>query len=86
MSIILAAATEQRIFVTSDRKTVTPGLQLLWEDGRHHAGVIFMDRESLPQGDIGAIQRAILRVVEEAQDWDWTDRVLNLRPDRRSHY
>ena len=77
--ILIAAASEQRVLVTFDLKTLMTLARTLVEDGRHHAGIIFIDDKTFRQDDIGGIVRAVHKVVAESGDDDWQDRVEFLR-------
>ncbi len=75
----IAAASEQRVLVTFDLKTLRTLAGNWIEGGQHHARIIFIDDSTFRQDDIGGIRRAIQRVVAESGDDDWQDRVEFLR-------
>lgn len=76
----LAEAAHQTLtFVTYDRRTIPPLLKRWAEEGRSHAGVIFVDDGTIAPGDIGALVRALSAFIREAGAWDWRDRVVFLR-------
>jgi len=76
----LREATAQRLtLVTYDRRTIPPLLKVWAEEGRHHAGVIFVDDKTIAPSDIGGLVVALEGLVKEARNWDWTDRICFLR-------
>jgi hypothetical protein len=72
------AAVQRLTLVTYDRRTITPLLKVWAEEGRHHAGVIFIDERTISPADIGALAQSLAVLAEEAADLDWTDRVCFL--------
>ena len=76
----LKEATAQRLtLVTYDRRTIPPLLKAWAEEGRHHAGVIFVDDKTIAPSDIGGLVLALSALLKEARNWDWTDRICFLR-------
>ena len=65
--------------VTFDRRTIPPLLKKWAEEGRSHAGVIFIDEKTISPADIGRLVRALGELAKEARDLDWTDKVVFLR-------
>ena len=49
------AAAQKLTLVTYDRRTIPPLLKAWAEEGRSHAGVIFVDDKSIAPLDIGGI-------------------------------
>lgn len=84
----LKEATMQKLtFVTYDRRTIPPLLKAWAEEGRLHAGVIFVDDKTIAPSNIGGLVLALAGLVKEAQNWDWTDRICLLTkvpPSERS--
>jgi hypothetical protein len=79
-SLLLVAAGQQRLtLVTYDLRTIPVILKAWAEEGRFHAGVIFVDQRTIAQNNIGALVRAIILLIEEASRWDWTNRIHFLR-------
>jgi hypothetical protein len=74
-----AAARQGLTLVTYDRRTIPPLLKAWSEEGRSHAGVIFVDEKTISPAEIGALVRALTALVKEARIWDWTNRVCFLR-------
>ncbi len=74
-----AAAAQALTLVTYDRRTIPPLLKDWTEEGRHHAGVIFVDEKTISPADIGGLVWALARLAKEAQSWDWADRICFLR-------
>jgi hypothetical protein len=74
-----AAALQQLTFVTYDRRTIPPLLKDWAEQGRHHAGVVFVDETTISPADIGGLVRALTALAKEGRNWGWTDRICFLR-------
>jgi glutamine synthetase adenylyltransferase len=70
--------------VTRDVRTIPPLLVLLAQVGTSHGGVIFVDHRAIPEGNTGALVRALLALWQEEGGTDWTDRVAYLRPGNPS--
>jgi hypothetical protein len=72
------AAVQKLTLVTYDRRTIPPLLKNWAEEGRQHAGVIFVDEKTISPADIGGLIQSLGNLVKEARSWDWTDRVCFL--------
>jgi hypothetical protein len=72
------AAAQGLTLVTYDRRTIPPLLKIWAEQGRQHAGVIFVDEKTISAADIGGLVRALSILTKQARKWDWTDRVCFL--------
>ncbi len=73
------AAAQQLTLVTYDRRTIPPLLKEWAEQGRRHAGLIFVDEKTISPSDIGGLVQSLSMLVKQARHWDWTDRVCFLR-------
>jgi hypothetical protein len=73
------AAIQKLTLVTYDRRTIPPLLKNWSEEGRQHAGVIFVDEKTISPADIGGLVQSLSLLMKEARDWDWTDRICFLR-------
>jgi hypothetical protein len=73
------AALQRLTLVTYDRRTIPPLLKAWAEEGRQHAGVIFVDEKTISPADIGGLVQSLGTLMKEARNWDWTDRVCFLR-------
>lgn len=73
------AAAQGLTLVTYDRRAIPPLLKTWTEEGRSHAGVIFVDEKTISPADIGGLVRALVELANVARRWDWTDRVCCLR-------
>jgi hypothetical protein len=73
------AKSQKLTLVTYDRRTIPPLLKTWAEEGRSHAGVIFVDEKSIAPSDIGGLVWALATVIKEARNWVWTDRICFLR-------
>ncbi len=69
------AAVQKLTLVTYDRRTIPPLLKNWAEEGRQHAGVIFIDEKTVSPADIGGLVEALGRLVKETRHWNWVDRV-----------
>ena len=77
--ICLEQAAQQRLtLVTYDRRTIPPLLKTWAEDGRRHAGVIFVDEKTIPPADVGRLVRALSDLCHKTAKWDWRDRICFL--------
>jgi hypothetical protein len=66
-------------FVTYDRRTIPPLLKTWAEEGRSHAGVIFVDEKTISPANIGGVVRALIELAKLSRNWNWIDRVCFLR-------
>jgi hypothetical protein len=76
---LLAAARQDLTLVTYDRRTIPPLLKAWAEEGRDHAGVIFVDEKTISPADIGGLVLALSTLAREGARWDWTNRIGFLR-------
>jgi hypothetical protein len=74
-----AAASQGLTLVTYDRRTIPPLLKIWAEASRNHGGVIFIDEKTVSPADVGGLVRALAHLAKEADDLDWTNRVVFLR-------
>ncbi len=77
------ASVQGLTLVTYDRRTIPPLLKRWAEEGRSHAGVIFVDEKTISPADIGALVKALTLMVKQTRAQDWRDRILFLR--RQGH-
>ena len=83
-AIILEAAFQESLtLVTFDLSTIRPLLKVWGEEGRSHAGVIFIDDKSIAGDDFGALVKAILQAWERLRSTDFTDGVLFLQSTQK---
>jgi hypothetical protein len=73
------AAAQGLTLVTYDRRTIPPLLKAWAEEERPHGGVIFIDEKTISPAEIGGLVRALYKLIEEAGNWEWTDRITFLR-------
>lgn len=79
-SVCLGEAFRQGLtLVTYDRRTIPPLLKQCAEEGRSHAGVIFVDEKTISPADIGGLVKALALLLKQGRTWDWTDRIVFLR-------
>ncbi len=72
---ILAEAARQGLtLVTYDCRTIPTLLRSWREQGRSHAGVIYVSQRTVSPSDIGSLVRALAWVVREFGHADWTER------------
>ncbi|HEY6351743.1 MAG TPA: DUF5615 family PIN-like protein [Candidatus Angelobacter sp.] len=74
-----AAALQRLTLVTYDCRTIPTLLKTWAEEGRSHAGVVFIDEKTIASGNISSLVRALNELCKEAGDWDWTNRVCFLQ-------
>lgn len=80
-AVILQAAAKQKLtLVTYDQRTIPDLLQIWAAEGRDHSGVVFVSRKTIASANIGGLVRALLGLLDETGNWDWTNRVYFLRP------
>ncbi|MGA6984348.1 MAG: hypothetical protein WCC95_02300 [Candidatus Sulfotelmatobacter sp.] len=76
---LCAAARQGLTLVTYDRRTIPPLLKIWAEAGRNRGGVIFIDEKTISPTEVGGLVRALADLAKEADDQDWTNRVVFLR-------
>ncbi len=76
--ILQAASVEGLTLVTYDQRTIPPLLMEWGAQGLSHAGVIFVDTETIRPDNIGGLVRGLLRAFDELGEDDWTNRVFHL--------
>ncbi len=79
---LLEAAKQDLTLVTYDRRTIPPLLKRWAEEERSHGGVIFVDEKTIAPSDIGGLVHALISLVTETKETDWTNRVYFLRTRR----
>ena len=73
--LILRAATEDGLtLVTYDVHTIRPLVGEWAASGITHAGVIFVNRRTIPSNNFGLLIRAIERLWDREQHLTWTNR------------
>jgi hypothetical protein len=77
--LLMAAAVEQLTLVTYDRRTIPPLLKRWAEEGREHAGVVFVDNRTISSSDIGGLVKALELLWAQGAEWDWVDRTVIVR-------
>jgi predicted nuclease of predicted toxin-antitoxin system len=77
--ILVAALAEERVLVTFDSRTIQPLVNEWAQTGRHHAGVVLINRKTIRQDDIGGLIRALRMLVANTGEQDWRDRVVFLQ-------
>ncbi len=78
--VLQEAAQEGLTLVTYDLKTIPPVLVEWGIAGQPHGGVILVDDRSISPADFGGLTRALLYCWQVQGGWDWTDRILYLKP------
>jgi hypothetical protein len=83
-AVILAAAWEEGLtFVTYDQRTIMPLITQWMAEGRDHAGVLFVDDQSILQEDIGGQVRALLDLWDATHAEPWANVVGYLKASQR---
>ncbi len=79
--VILAAALQDGLtLVTYDQRTIPPILTQWATECRDHAGVVFVDDNSIAQEDVGGKVRALLCLWDQSYTLDWTNAITYLKP------
>jgi hypothetical protein len=73
--LLQAARDEGLTLVTYDQKTIPPLLVELYSEGESHAGIIFVDDQTIPSNDFGTLTRALIFLWERFGDEDWQDHI-----------
>jgi hypothetical protein len=77
--LLEVAATDDRVLVSYDLRTI-PTLLKDWAEGdRSHAGVILVDDKTLRPDDLGGLVRALRALVAQSGGESWRDRVVFLQ-------
>ena len=74
-ALLLAAREETLTLITYDQKTIPPLLAGLYAGGESHAGVIFVDDQTIASSDFGTLTRALILLWERYGGEDWQDRI-----------
>ncbi len=69
--------------MTYDQKTIPPILMEWALSARHHIGVIFVDKSTVPSENIGALTQALITFYDKYLSLEWTDVVMFLSPTTR---
>ena len=81
-ALILATAfVDNLTLITFDLRTIMPIVRDWAEEGRPHAGVVFIDDKSIAGDDFGSLVRAVLRAWSLLRESDFTDGVMFLTRD-----
>ena len=72
--ILQAAAEDGLTLVTYDLQTIRPLVDEWAASGITHAGVIFVNRRTIPSNNFGLLIRAIERLWDREQHLTWTNR------------
>jgi hypothetical protein len=77
--VLLTHAHQHKLtLVTYDQATIIPLLRDWAEQGIAHSGVIFIDDQTIAQGNFGGIVRALVELWEAEKNSRWRDRVIYL--------
>lgn len=80
--VILAMALQESLtFVTYDQRTIPPILTRWAMEGRDHAGVVFVDDNSIAQEDLGGKVIALISLWESSHALDWTNAISYMKPN-----
>ncbi len=81
-ALLRASRAEGLTLVTYYQKTIPAHLAELYADGESHAGVIFVDDQTIPSNDFGTLTRALILLWERFGSEDWQDRIRFLEKPR----
>jgi hypothetical protein len=76
--LLRAAHSEHLTLVTYDQATIPEFLRQFARDQEDHAGVIFVDNDTIRQSDIGGLARALTRLWSREKTALWLNRTLYL--------
>ena len=74
-ALLLAARAEGLTLVTYDQKTIPPLLADLYAEGESHAGVVFVDDQTIASNNFGMLIRALISLWDQFGAEDWQDRI-----------
>lgn len=77
-NILLAAYTRGWTLVTYDKTSIAPLLKEWGKQGKAHGGIIFADRHTFAQNDVGGLVRALVALVDGLGDVSWENRQVYL--------
>jgi predicted nuclease of predicted toxin-antitoxin system len=77
-SILLTASSDGRVLVSYDCRTLPERLRRWANERRSHAGVVLIDARTVRPDDIGGLVRALLELVDQRGQTEWSDRVVYL--------
>ena len=70
---------DKRILASYDRATLPAHVAERIAEGKHHAGVIFVDQERFPAARIGRMARALAKLLTAyPAEHDWINRIVTL--------
>ncbi|MGO8671616.1 MAG: hypothetical protein ACLQVD_09665 [Capsulimonadaceae bacterium] len=82
--LLKAAAIDGLTLVTYDRYATPACLAAMLEEGTGHAGVILVDRATIPNSAFGPLTRLFIHLYETEGSRDWSGRVVFLtKPARK---
>ena len=74
-ALLRAARAEGLTLVTYDQKTIPPLLAELYTEGESHAGVVFVDNQTIASNEFGKLIRALISLWDQFGAEDWQDRI-----------
>jgi len=74
-ALLLAAGAEGLTLVTYDQKTIPPLLAELYAEGKSHAGVVFVDDQTIASNNFGMLIRALISLWDQFGAEDWQERI-----------
>jgi hypothetical protein len=75
----VAEASEQGlIYVTFDLRTIRPMVRAWAEEGRSHAGIVFVDEKTILPSDFGRLIRALADLAKRTEQFEWRGREVFL--------
>jgi len=79
--ILEAAYVQGLTLVTYDLRTIATLIKSMGDAGTHHGGVVFKDRRTIAQQDIGTQVRSLAALPHREASADWTNKVIYLRAE-----
>jgi hypothetical protein len=77
-TLLRAAREESLTLVTYDQNTIPALFFEFMQNGEDHAGVIFVDQNTVASDAFGTLIRSLTRCWDACDSWDWTNRVTYL--------
>lgn len=80
--ILAACHDERRVLVTFDQRTIPDLLRHWAAETRPHSGIVFGDQNTVKPGNPGSVAAALVALVIEMAENDWSNVIRFLRPVR----
>lgn len=78
--ILLEAANQRLTLVTYDQRTLWKQASDLLAAGCELCGIVFVDEQTIPPNNIGALMRALVWLWDSKRNEHWQNRLIYLTP------